>query len=66
MYQRVLEGYEKALGLDSILTYVPAFNIAYGYGMLFEYQGRLADAKLMYIRALEWYKLVFGTDYRWY
>ena len=66
MYQRALEGYEKALGPDNILSYVPALHNAYSYGMLFEDKGCLSDAKLMYTRALRGYKLVFGTNYRWF
>ena len=63
MYQRALEGYEKA---HNITSYVPALNNAYSYGTLFEKQGRLSDAKLMYSRALRGYEAVFGTDHRWY
>jgi hypothetical protein len=66
MYQRALEGYEKALGPHNLTSYVPALNTVYSYGMLFENQGRLIDAKLMYSRALRGYKAVFGSDYRWY
>ena len=34
MYQRALQGYEKALGPEDILHYLPALNTAYNLGHL--------------------------------
>ena len=37
MYERALQGYEKALGADNITTYIPALNTLWGLGSLFEH-----------------------------
>ena len=44
MYQRVLDGYEKALGPDDILT----FGIVNNLGLLYADQGRLEKVEAMY------------------
>jgi hypothetical protein len=63
MYQGALHSYEKALGSDHVASYVPALNTAYNYGLLFEDQGCISDAKRMYSRALRGYEVFFGTDH---
>jgi tetratricopeptide (TPR) repeat protein len=63
MYQRALQGYEKAWGLDNITTYVPALNTILNLGLLFERQADLAKARTMFSKALRGYKQVFGPDY---
>jgi hypothetical protein len=37
MYQQALRGYEKALGADNIITYIPALNTIWNLGSLFVY-----------------------------
>lgn len=61
MYQQALQGYEKALGPENILHYLPALNTAYNLGRLHSNQGEGDTAKFMYSRALIGYETVFGT-----
>jgi hypothetical protein len=62
MYQRALQGREKALGADNVTTYIPALNTIWGLGSLFERQADLAKAKIMYSKALAGYEKVVGPD----
>ena len=48
MYQRAMEGYEKALGRDHTST----LNTVNNLGILYRDQGRLTEAESMYQRAL--------------
>jgi len=64
MYQRALEGYEKALGLEIVAFYIPALNTAYNLGLLFAGQGNIDRARAMYLGALIGYEKVFGHDYQ--
>ncbi len=57
MYQRAVEGYEKALGLEHISTLSTVSNL----GLLFQVQGKLEDAAAMYQRALEGYEKALGA-----
>lgn len=41
MYQRELQGYEKAIGSDNIIIYVPTLNTIWNVGLLFERQANL-------------------------
>ncbi|PQE26671.1 beta transducin het-e4s protein [Rutstroemia sp. NJR-2017a BBW] len=63
MYQRALQGYEKALGTDNIITYVPALNTIWNLGSLFELQADLAKAGTMYSKASLGYEQVFGPEH---
>ena len=63
MYQRALQGYEKALGPENILHDLPALNTAYNLGRLHSNQGERDKAKFMYSRALVGYETVFGNDH---
>ena len=63
MYQRALQGYEKATGPDSISTYVPALNTTFNLGLLFEHQAKIAPARIMFSKALRGYEQVFGLDH---
>ncbi len=63
MYQRTLQGYEKVLGLDNIITYIPALNTTLNLGFLFESQADIAKARIMYSKALIRYEKVFGPDH---
>ncbi|KAH6694924.1 hypothetical protein BKA61DRAFT_683382 [Leptodontidium sp. MPI-SDFR-AT-0119] len=63
MYERALQGYEKAWGPDNIITYVPALNTILYLGRLFERQADLAKARTMFSKALRGYKQVFGPNH---
>jgi hypothetical protein len=51
------------LGLDNIITYIPALNTILNLGSLFESHADIAQARIMYSKALIRYKKVFGPDY---
>ena len=59
MYQRALEGYEKAWGPDHTSTLSTVNNL----GNLYANQGKLAEAEKMYQRALEGKEKAWGPDY---
>ncbi|KAK3347623.1 hypothetical protein B0H65DRAFT_424197, partial [Neurospora tetraspora] len=59
MYQRALEGYEKALGPYHRLTLGTVYNL----GNLYETQGRLKEAETMYQRALSGYSAALGSSH---
>ncbi|KAH7625168.1 Pfs, NB-ARC and TPR domain protein [Sordaria sp. MPI-SDFR-AT-0083] len=59
MYQRALEGSEKALGPDHTSTLDTANNL----GLLYSHQGRLKEAETMYQRALEGKEKALGPDH---
>src|SRR5271170_1847115 len=63
MYQRVLQGYQKALSVDNVTTYIPALNTIWAFGSLFERQADLAKARIMYSKALVGYDKVVGPDH---
>ena len=52
MYQRALEGYEKALGPNH-MSALNALNTINNLGVLYADQGKNAEAEEMYQRALE-------------
>jgi len=64
MYQRVLQGYEKAVGVDNATTYPLELNTIPNFGSLFERQGDIAKARTMYIKAFIGHKIVFWPDHR--
>ena len=59
MYQRALEGYEKALGPDHTST----LNTINNLGLLYADQGKLDEAEKMYQRALQGYEKALGPDH---
>jgi tetratricopeptide (TPR) repeat protein len=63
MLQRALDGYAKAIGPDSLITYVPALNNMWTFASLRESQGRVNDARHWYSQALRGYEKTFGLDY---
>ncbi|KFY31765.1 hypothetical protein V493_00847 [Pseudogymnoascus sp. VKM F-4281 (FW-2241)] len=63
MHQRALQGYEKALGTDNISTYTPALNTLWAFASLYEKQGDLPKARIMYVKALLGYEKVVGPDH---
>jgi tetratricopeptide (TPR) repeat protein len=56
MYQRALNGYEKAWGPDHTLT----LNTVNNLGLLYKTQGKLNEAEEMYQRALNGYEKALG------
>ena len=58
MYQRALEGYEKALGPEHTSTLDTVNNL----GALYADQGKLGEAEKMYQRALEGYEKALGPE----
>jgi tetratricopeptide (TPR) repeat protein len=58
MYQRALQGYEKALGAEHTSTLLAVNNL----GNLYRRQGKLAEAEQMYQRALQGYEKALGVD----
>ncbi|KAK8121448.1 hypothetical protein PG999_005568 [Apiospora kogelbergensis] len=58
MYQRALQGKEKAWGPDHTSTLDTVNNL----GLLYADQGRLGEAEAMYQRALQGYKKALGDD----
>ncbi len=63
MYQRALQGYEKALGINSAATYIPALRTISNLGSLFERQADLAKARIMYSKALVGFEKVVGPNH---
>jgi len=62
MYQRAMQGYEKALGLDNVARYRPALNTMWNLGDLFAAQGHLSEAKEMYSRARTGFQVLLGPS----
>ncbi|KAF4920291.1 Kinesin light chain, partial [Colletotrichum fructicola] len=60
MYDRALQGYEKALGPDHTST----LNSVHSLGILYSDQGRLKEAEAMYDRALQGYEKALGPDHK--
>ncbi|KUJ16015.1 uncharacterized protein LY89DRAFT_101127 [Mollisia scopiformis] len=58
MYQRALQGYEKAWGLEHTSTLDTINNL----GLLYKKQGKLVEAEQMYQRALQGYEKAIGPD----
>ncbi|KAK1636654.1 hypothetical protein BDP81DRAFT_449649 [Colletotrichum phormii] len=59
MYERALQGSEKALGPDHTSTLSTVNNL----GLLYLDQGRLKEAEAMYERALQGYEKALGPDH---
>ncbi|MCJ1429508.1 hypothetical protein MMC29_007423, partial [Sticta canariensis] len=59
MYQRALNGKEKALGPDHTST----LNTVNNLGILYENQGKLVEAEKIYQRALDGYETALGPDH---
>jgi hypothetical protein len=62
MYQRALQGYEKALGLENVARYGLALTTMGNLGNLFVTQGRLDEAKEMYSRVCIGVRAVLGPS----
>jgi tetratricopeptide (TPR) repeat protein len=61
MYERALQGYEKALGKDGIQASVPFLNTVTNLGHLYVATQRKTKAKECYERALTGVRKVFGN-----
>jgi tetratricopeptide (TPR) repeat protein len=59
MYQRALQGYENALGLDYTLT----LNTVNNLGLFYANLGQLDKVEKMYQRALQGYERALSTEY---
>src|SRR5712664_1530078 len=59
MYQRALQGYEKAWGLDHTSTLSTVNNL----GLLYANQGKLDEAEQMYQRALQGKEKAWGPEH---
>jgi tetratricopeptide (TPR) repeat protein len=66
MYQRALQGYEKALGSDAVQTYPSALNTMENLGDLCKDFENVNKARLYYERAQWGISLVFGTSSKRY
>jgi tetratricopeptide (TPR) repeat protein len=62
MYQRALQGYEKALGLENVARHRPALITIWNLGDLFAAQGHLDKAKEMYSRACTGFQALLGPS----
>jgi len=54
MYQRALQGYEKAVGLENVARYQPALMTIWNLGNLFATQEHLDKAKEMLHESVYW------------
>ncbi|KAN0069133.1 HET domain containing protein [Elaphomyces granulatus] len=62
MYQRALQGYEKAFGPENVARYRQALNTIRNLGDLFATQGHLGEAKEMYSRARTGFQALLGPS----
>ena len=62
MYQRALQGYEKALGLENVARHRPALITIWNLGDLFAAQRHLDKAKEMYLRACTGFQVLLGPS----
>ena len=62
MYQRALQGYEKAVGLENVARYQPALMTIWNLGDLFAAQGHMDKAKELYTRACTGYRALLGPS----
>lgn len=61
MIRRALQGYQKTLGPDHILTLTALYNLGY----IFLRQGKLEEAEPMYRRALQGYQTTLGREHHY-
>jgi tetratricopeptide (TPR) repeat protein len=59
MYQRALQGYEKALGAEHTSTLLAVNDL----GAIYYVQGKLAEAEKMHQRALQGYEKALGAEH---
>lgn len=66
MYQRALQGYEKALGCERVKTYIPALNTMQNLARLYKQSGRAHEAKDVFSRTLDGLEVVLGRPNKRY
>jgi Tfp pilus assembly protein PilF len=59
MFQRALQGYEKAWGPEHTSTFDTVNNL----GLLYANQGKMDEAEKMYQRALQGYEKAWGPEH---
>lgn len=62
MYLRTLQGYEEALGVAAVNSYVPALKTMWGFGDLYAELNQKQSAKAMYERAMAGFAAVRGSS----
>jgi hypothetical protein len=62
MYTRALQGYEEALDIETVKTYIPALNTVWNLGSLFQTRKELPNAEQMYRKALAGFQVVLGAS----
>ena len=63
MYERALQGYEKALGADLVRTYLPALNTCGNLGRLLAHLRRPEEAMEFFQRAFAGWQEVLGLSH---
>jgi tetratricopeptide (TPR) repeat protein len=63
MYQRALQGYEKALKPEHLSTYIPALDNIHNFALLYDVKHQVEDAIVWYSKALSGYETVLGPDH---
>lgn len=63
MLNRALQGYEKALGTDDIMTSISALDTICCLGAVAEYQADLKKPRILYSKALVGSEKVYGPDH---
>ncbi|KFA78901.1 hypothetical protein S40288_11770 [Stachybotrys chartarum IBT 40288] len=62
MYNRALQGYEKALRVPMVDTYPPALKTMENLGDLLQLVGRPEEAQEYYLRTEGGVRLVYGSE----
>ncbi|RYN74764.1 hypothetical protein AA0119_g12108 [Alternaria tenuissima] len=60
MYERALRGYENALGLEHVITYIRALTAMHNLAKLLSSVGRTSESRDLYTRAQAGIEIVFG------
>jgi hypothetical protein len=63
VYQRAVQGYKKALGVDHTTINILAINTLWTFGSIFECQNELANPGIMCLETPVGYKLIVGPDH---
>jgi tetratricopeptide (TPR) repeat protein len=65
MLIRALQGFEDALSVDLVSSYLPALNTMFAFGDLLSQTDQRDMAKAMYNRALSGYRMVQEPSSKW-
>ncbi|KAJ4982817.1 glycosyl hydrolase family 20 [Stagonosporopsis vannaccii] len=63
VFLRALQGYNKAVGLDGISTYIPSLNTLWALGLVHDSLGHIDQARAWYSKVLLFNGKVFGEDH---